>query len=123
MTCLILGVISGLGNEQVGVSPQCPVGEVVSSSSVSRCQAVPWQPAATKSAMGTYTDITVHPEKTAHIASYKSSLKFTHTNIYIIFMKYMCVVMPLHEWATGSLPPAGRPPTRQVGPSEVHVSV
>ena len=34
-----------------------------------------------------------------------------------------CVVMPLHEWATGSLPPAGRPPTRQVGPSEVHVSV
>ena len=35
----------------------------------------------------------------------------------------MCVVMPLHEWATGSLPPAGRPPTRQVGPSEVHVSV
>ena len=33
-----------------------------------------------------------------------------------------CVMMPLHEWATGSLPPAGRPPTRQVGPSEVHVS-
>ena len=35
----------------------------------------------------------------------------------------LCVVMPLHEWATGSLPPAGCPPTRQVGPSEVHVSV
>ena len=35
----------------------------------------------------------------------------------------VCVVMPLHEWATGSLPPAGSPPTRQVGPSEVHVSV
>ena len=35
----------------------------------------------------------------------------------------MCVVAPLHEWATGSLPPSGHPPTRQVGPSEVHVSV
>ena len=28
----------------------------------------------------------------------------------------VCVVIPLHEWATGSLPPAGRLPTRQVGP-------
>ena len=32
----------------------------------------------------------------------------------------LCVVAPLHEWATGSLPKAGRPPNRQEGPSEVH---
>ena len=43
--------------------------------------------------------------------------------IKLIRISAICVVMPLHEWATGSLPPAGRPTTRQVGPSEVHVSV
>ena len=36
---------------------------------------------------------------------------------------FSCVLMPLHEWATGSLPPTGRLPTRQVRPSRVHVSV
>ena len=38
-------------------------------------------------------------------------------------MKHNVSWTPLHEWATGSLPPTGRPPTRQVGSSRVHVSV
>ena len=35
----------------------------------------------------------------------------------------VCVVMPFHEWAMGSLPPVGHPPTWQEGISGVHVSV
>ena len=31
-------------------------------------------------------------------------------------VKY-CVVMPLHNGQVGSLPPSGRPPTRQVSPA------
>ena len=38
-------------------------------------------------------------------------------------IRLICVVAPLHEWATGPLPPAGRLPTLQEGPCEVHVSV
>ena len=29
----------------------------------------------------------------------------------------LCVVMPLHNGQVGSLPPSGRPPTRQVSPA------
>ena len=29
----------------------------------------------------------------------------------------LCVVMPLHDGQVGSLPPSGRPPTRQVSPA------
>ena len=43
------------------------------------------------------------------------------SSLVVVDMLFTCV--PLHEWATGSLPPTGRPPTRQVGPSRVHVSV
>ena len=46
-----------------------------------------------------------------------------HYDVIHLHKPIICVVMPLHEWATGSFPPAGRPPTRQVGPSRVHVSV
>ena len=57
-----------------------------------------------------------------HVVQYpRSCLLYSMDNGYVLHI--LCVVMPLHEWATGSLPPAGRPPTRQVGPSQVHVSV
>ena len=44
-------------------------------------------------------------------------------NIEIANFAFICVVTPFHEWSIGYLSPAGGPPTKQEGPSRVHVSV
>ena len=50
------------------------------------------------------------------------ALQEAHMYIFI-YLLLLCVVTPFHEWAMGSLPPAGCPPTWQEGPGGVRVSV
>ena len=37
--------------------------------------------------------------------------------LHLLVQSEICVVMPLHNGQVGSLPPSGRPPTRQVSPA------